>query len=132
MRKILDFTPIQLAIISGVLVGISYPPIPGLTIWFGFVPLIHIWLNQNNKESARFTFFSAIIFNSIAFYWIGLNSGASFFPVFLSLTGAVIYLSLILSIFAWTVSWFENKQKDSGLVLIPFLWVVMELSLIHI
>ena len=126
MRKILDFTPIQLAIISGVLVGISYPPIPGLTIWFGFVPLIHIWLNQNNKESARFTFFSAIIFNSIAFYWIGLNSGASFFPVFLSLTGAVIYLSLILSIFAWTVSWFEKKQKDSGLVLIPFLWVVME------
>ena len=83
MRKILNFTPFQLAIISGLLVGLSYPPIPGLTIWFGFVPLIHIWLNQNNKESASFTFFSAIIFNSIAFYWIGLNSGASLFPVFL-------------------------------------------------
>ena len=126
MSKILNFTPIQLAIISGVLVGISYPPIPGLTIWFGFVPLIHIWLNQNKKESARLTFFSAIIFNSIAFYWIGLNSGASFIPVFLSLTGAVLYLSFILSIFGWTISWFEKKQKDIGLVLIPLLWVVME------
>ena len=126
MSKILNFTPIQQAIISGVLVGISYPPIPGLTIWFGFVPLIHIWLNQNKKESARLTFFSAIIFNSIAFYWIGLNSGASFIPVFLSLTGAVLYLSFILSIFGWTISWFEKKQKDIGLVLIPLLWVVME------
>ena len=30
--KILDIPPIQLAIISGILVGISYPPIPGFAI----------------------------------------------------------------------------------------------------
>ena len=95
MKKILNLTPTQLAIVSGVLVGISYPPIPGLTAWFGFVPLIHIWLNQSKNDSARLTFLSAIIFNSIAFYWIGLNSGASFVPVFLSLTGAILYLSLL-------------------------------------
>jgi len=126
MRKILNFSPIQLAIVSGVLVGISYPPIPGLTAWFGFVPLIHLWLNQSKNDSARFTFLSAIIFNSIAFYWIGLNSGASFVPVFLSLTGAVLYLSFILSIFGWAIAWIEEKQNNSGLVLIPFLWVTME------
>ena len=124
--KILDIPPIQLAIISGILVGISYPPIPGFAIWFGFVPLIHIWLNQTKKESARLTFLSAIISNTIAFYWIGLNSGASFIPVFLSLTGAVLYLSLLLSIFGWMISWFEIKRRGIALIIIPFLWVTME------
>ena len=124
--KILDISPIQLAIISGILIGISYPPIPGFAIWFGFVPLIHIWLNQSKKESARLTFLSAIISNTIAFYWIGLNSGASFIPVFLSLTGAVLYLSFVLSAFGWAISWFEIKQKGIALILIPFFWVVME------
>ena len=76
MRKILNFTPIQLAIVSGVLVGISYPPIPGLTAWFGFVPLIHLWLNQSRNDSARFTFLSAIIFNSIALQLAFLKSSA--------------------------------------------------------
>ena len=124
--KILDISPIQLAIISGILIGISYPPIPGFAIWFGFIPLIHIWLNQSKKESARLTFLSAIISNTIAFYWIGLNSGASFIPVFLSLTGAVLYLSFVLSAFGWAISWFEIKQKGIALILIPFFWVVME------
>ena len=59
----------QLSIICGVLIGISYPPIPGITAWFGFVPLIHIWLNESPKESARWSFFSAIIANSISFYY---------------------------------------------------------------
>ena len=124
--KILDIPPIQLAIISGILVGISYPPIPGFAIWFGFVPLIHIWLNQTKKESARLTFLSAIISNTIAFYWIGLNSGASFIPVFLSLTGAVLYLSFLLAIFGWIISWFEIKRRGIALIIIPFLWVTME------
>ena len=38
----------------------------------------------------------------------------------------MLYLSFILSIFGWAIAWIEEKQNNSGLVLIPFLWVTME------
>jgi len=44
MKKIFDRSPFQLALIAGVLIGCAYPPIPGFTAWFGFLPLIHIWI----------------------------------------------------------------------------------------
>jgi apolipoprotein N-acyltransferase len=115
----------QLSIICGILIGISYPPIPGITAWFGFVPLIHIWLNESPKESARWSFFSAIIANSISFYWIGLNSGASLFPVLLSLISCIIYLSSMWALIGWFIALIE-KRFQNALSMIPFIWVTFE------
>ena len=115
----------QLSIICGILIGIAYPPIPGITAWFGFVPLIHIWLNESPKESARWSFFSAIIANSISFYWIGLNSGASLFPVLLSLISCIIYLSSMWALIGWFIALIE-KRFQNALSMIPFIWVTFE------
>ena len=115
----------HLAITSGILIGVSYPPFPGITAWFGFVPLIHIWLNESPKESARWSFLTAVIANSIAFYWIGLNSGATILPVLLSLISCIIYLSSMWGIIGWFIAFLE-KRLSNALSMIPFIWVTFE------
>ena len=125
MSFLIRLSSYQLSIISGLLIGIAYPPFPGITAWFGFVPLIHVWLNEPPRDSARWTFLSAVIAHTIAFYWIGLNSGATLFPVFLSLFGCILYLSLMWAGLGWLISKINNRFTNV-LVIIPFLWVSME------
>ncbi len=125
MKQILDRSPYQLAILSGILVGCAYPPIPGVTAWFGFLPIIHIWQTQSPKESARWSFFAAVIANLISLYWIGLNSGATLVPVLLSLIGSILYLGAIWAGLGWIISKIERRTGNS-LGIIPFLWVTME------
>lgn len=125
MKSFFGQSPYRLATISGILIGFSYPPIPGITAWFGFVPLIHLWFSQTPKESARWSFLAGIITHLIAFHWIGFNSGASFLPVFLSLFSAVIYLSALWSLFGWTIAKIQERFGNS-LAIIPFAWVSME------
>ncbi|MEA1882477.1 MAG: apolipoprotein N-acyltransferase [Candidatus Marinimicrobia bacterium] len=125
MQKILDRSPFQLAMISGFLVGCAYPPLPGITAWFGFLPIIHIWQTQSPRESARWSFFSSVIANLISLYWIGLNSGAGMVAVLFSLFGAILYLGIFWAMVGWLVAWVENKTANS-LSIIPFLWVTME------
>ena len=108
IRSLFDRSPYQLAIISGILVGCSYPPIPGVTAWIDFIPLIHIWLTQSPKESARWTFFAGVISHMIAFYWIGLNSGASLMAAFLSMVASILYLSAIWAAFGHVL--FSSKM----------------------
>ena len=91
--KKISFSNIQLVLFSSILIGLSYPPIPGLTIWFAFIPIIHIWLTQKPWESSKLTFLLGIISYLIAFHWMGLNSGASLMAATLSLIGALLYLS---------------------------------------
>jgi len=125
MKKYFDRSPFQLAIISGILVGCAYPPIPGFTAWFGFLPLIHIWQTQPPRESARWSFFASVIANLISLHWIGLNSGASVIVVLLSLVGAILYLGTFWAGLGWIIAKFERKTGNS-LTIIPFLWVTME------
>ena len=125
IRSLFDRSPYQLAIISGVLIGCSYPPIPGVTAWIGFVPLIHIWLTQSPKESARWTFFAGVISHMIAFYWIGLNSGASLMAAFLSMVASILYLSAIWAAFGWGMATME-KRFGNSMAIMPFAWATME------
>ena len=110
------------SIISGVLIGVSYLQIHlGFLIYAGLVPLIHIWLNREMKTSLSMTYLSAMIAHTIAFYWMGLNQGATVWVALLSLSGAVFYLSAFWLFTAWVVTKFQ-KQMNIGLML----------SLIHI
>ena len=98
-HKVFYRSPFQLAIISGILIGCAFPPIPGVTAWFGFLPLIHIWQTQSPKESARWSFFAAVIANLISLYWIGLNSGASIPIVLVSMIAAILFPIIVILIY---------------------------------
>ena len=114
------------ALISGALIGFSFPPFFGFFSFVGFVPLITIWSSSSIRESAKYSYIAALVANIISLYWIGLNSGAELIPVIASLVAAVLYLSLFWALLGAVCSYFI-KRYINGLYLIPALWVSMEL-----
>ena len=117
--KISDLSSFQLSLISGILIGLSYPPIFGILALIGFIPLIRIWLTSTIKNSMKYSFIAAVIANTISLYWIGLNSGASLLPVIISLIAAILYLSVFWILMGGVVSYLKQKIKYIE-YLIPF------------
>lgn len=127
MIRILKRPHWQLALLSGVLVGLSYPPLQlGFIAWFGLIPMIHILLNVKPGQAARLAFLASITANFISLHWIGFNSGAGFLPVFASLIAAVLYLGIFWSGFGYFIAFIE-KRSSKGLIVLPFAWIAMEL-----
>ena len=125
MKFIITLSRKKLSMISGIIVGLSYPPGFGIIALFGLVPLIRVWLTSSPRSSLKYSFLSSIVCSMISLYWIGLNSGASIVPVIMSLVAAILYLSIFWIITGYSISWM--KKKFSKIIYaIPFLWVGME------
>ena len=89
----------QLAIVSGICVGFAYQPWHlGLLVYIGFIPLIHTWFNHGSRDNFKSGYLFGLIYNFISNYWMGVNSGADFSVVLLSLISAVVYLALFWGI----------------------------------
>jgi len=126
IRRLLERPYWQLAVVSGIMIGASYPPLKlGVIVYLAFIPLIEIVTSARPGKAACLAFLAGLISNTIALYWLAFNSGATFWVVFLSLVGAVIYLSAQWSILASVVAWFHSRT-GKGLLMFPFLWVTME------
>ena len=115
----------KLSMISGLLVGLSYPPGFGIIALFSLVPLMRVWLTSSPRSSLKYSFLSSIVCSMISLYWIGLNSGASIVPVIMSLVAAILYLSIFWIITGYSISWMKKKYSKT-IYVIPFLWVGME------
>ena len=115
----------KLSMISGLLVGLSYPPGIGIFALFGLVPLLRVWLTSSPRSSLKYSFLSSIVCSMISLYWIGLNSGASIVPVIMSLVAAILYLSIFWIITGYSISWMKKKYSKT-VYAIPFIWVGME------
>ena len=115
----------KLSILSGLLVGLSYPPGLGIVALFGFVPILRVWLTSSPKSSLKYSLLSSIICSMISLYWIGLNSGASIVPVIISLIAAILYLSIFWLAVGYCISWMKKKYSNT-IYIVPFLWIGME------
>ena len=125
MKSLFDRPAWQMAICGGLITGIAYQPWHlGFMAWIGLIPLLHVWLNHDPKENARLGYLFGMTHNLVAFYWIGFNSGASFWVVLLSLIAAVLYLGIYWAAAGWVFG--RVKSCGNGLVLFPFLIVSME------
>ncbi len=126
MKYLIGIKPAYLALVSGVVTGVSYHSSfhVGFLAWIGLIPLIHIVTTHSPRQSAWFTYLASVAANFIAFHWIGFNSGTTFLPVLLSLTGAVLYLGIFWAILAYIVSFIKNDF--SPWITLPFAWVTME------
>ena len=114
-----------LAICSGILVGISYLPFKtGFLIYFGFIPLFHLWIFNGAKSNFKTGLIFGITYNLISNYWIGTNSGAEFYVVALSLVFAIIYLGLFWAFAGYFYGLF--KTSSNTYTILPFLIVSLE------
>ena len=128
MKYIFSLKPFVQAILSGTLVGIAYHPLNvGFLVLIGFIPLINTFYNGSMKDNVINGYIFGLVYNFIAFYWIGANSGASFLTVISSLFAAVLYLASYWSFVGFLFSIIPNDwRKSTGSTLLPIIIVTME------
>ena len=128
MKYIFSLKPFVQAILSGTLVGIAYHPLNvGFLVMIGFIPLINTFYNGSMKDNVINGYIFGLVYNFIAFYWIGANSGASFLTVISSLIAAVLYLASYWSFVGFLFSIIPNDwRKSTGSTLLPIIIVTME------
>tara|TARA_Y100000590_G_scaffold365043_1_gene423738 strand:- start:24529 stop:26031 length:1503 start_codon:yes stop_codon:yes gene_type:complete len=116
----------QLAILSGVLLGLSFPPLKlGFLAWFGFLPLLRALLRERLIRGALLSFFAGLVTNGLALHWLIFNIGAPLHITTASLVAASLYLSIFWGLFGFVFLWLHSRI-GAGLVLMPCLWVGLE------
>ena len=114
---------------SGILLGISFPPIPlPYFLFVGLIPyLIVIEKRSTLAEINRFTYFTIFFFNIITLYWVG--SWTPDADPFLMIAGSVLmFFNPLVFLIPSTLYYFARKfiNKNVALFLLPWFWLFYE------
>lgn len=118
-------------LMSGVFLGVSFPPFPVPFRYLMFFSLIPYFFVIGKKERLadlnRFTYFTFFFFNLIALYWVG--SWTKEADPFLMLSGAaLLFFNPLLFLIPSTLFHFARKTSDlkTAYLLFPIFWVFYE------
>ena len=126
MQGLLKRKSWELAIISGSMIGLSFPPFKlGFLAWIGLVPLIKTIIIEKPLQNAWSGFIAGFFMNLLALHWLSFNIGAPKPFAIISLLSAAIYLALFWSFFCFVFSSIQSIS-GKGLLIMPSLWVLME------
>lgn len=118
-----------LGFVSGLLLGISFPPFPfPIFIFFALIPYLSIieW-KYGLAEINRFTYYTIFFFTLITLYWVG--SWTKEADPFLMISGVLLlFINPALFMIPSTLYYFCKKSlnKNYALFLFPFFWVSFE------
>ncbi|MCX7798651.1 MAG: apolipoprotein N-acyltransferase [Melioribacter sp.] len=118
-----------LCFLSGVLLGISFPPFPfPVLIFFSLIPYLIVIEKKDNLSSiSRFTYFTIFFFTIITLYWVG--SWTKEADPFLMISGALLmFVNPAIFLIPSTLYYFCKRifNKNIALFLLPFFWVAFE------
>lgn len=118
-----------LGFLSGILLGLSFPPVPlPYLIFAGLIPyLIVIEKRMTLAEINRFTYFTAFFFNIITLYWVG--SWTKDADPFLMVAGTVLmFFNPIVFLIPSTLYYYARKHFGlrTSLLLLPWFWLFYE------
>ncbi len=118
-----------LGLLSGVLLGLAFPPVPLPYLMFiGLVPyLIIVEKRTSLAEINRFTYFTMFFFNLITLYWVG--SWTKDADPFLMIAGTVLmFFNPIVFLIPSTLYYLSKKyiNKNIALFLLPWFWLFYE------
>lgn len=116
-------------LLSGVLLGLSFPPIPLYPLLFvALVPYLYVLERRESLASInRFTYATIFVYNFITLYWVG--SWQPDTDPFLMIAGiALLFFNPIVFLIPSTLYYFARKafNKRTALFLLPFFWGSME------
>ena len=120
-----------LLILSGLLIGISFPPFIfpfTLLIFIGFVPYLYVLMQRKTlTEINRATFLMAFILTVITVYWVGSWQAEA--DPFLMMGGAALLFALPCVMLIPSTLFYLSKKLFNGkasLWLFPAFWVTAE------
>ena len=118
-----------LAVISGIFLGIAFPPVPtGITALFGFVPFFLLFGSIENYGTAfRYSYLTFFIFGLITSYWAG---GFAYCRDTYQMTAGILLL-LVHPLFFYVpiVGWIfirRHLHYPMAICVFPFLWNAFE------
>ncbi|MCK9280862.1 MAG: apolipoprotein N-acyltransferase [Melioribacteraceae bacterium] len=120
---------ILLSVISGFMIGISYPPIPfPYLIFIAFVPYLYLLNNTDELiKRVRISYLAFFVFNLITIYWVG--SWTKEADTFLMISGGLLlFVNPALYLIPVFLHHYALKTigKKGALFLFPFFWVFFE------
>jgi apolipoprotein N-acyltransferase len=120
-----------LLILSGVLLGLAFPPFPfpfTLLIFIGLIPYFIVIRRRTTLASiSRATFLFSFVFSILTIYWVG--SWSSDADPFLMMGGAALLFAYpCVLLIPSTLYYLANKifPKFNALLLFPIFWVTLE------
>ena len=118
-----------LGIISGVMLGLSFPPIPFFPLLFAaFIPYFIVIEKRTSLASInRFTYFTIFFYNFITLYWVG--SWQPDTDPFLMVAGvALLFFNPCVFLIPSSLYYLAYKKfgRKTALYLFPVFWVVVE------
>jgi apolipoprotein N-acyltransferase len=120
-----------LLILSGILMGISFPPVPfpfTLLMFAGLVPLLKVLETKSTLlEINKSMYLAAFVFSLIATYWVG--SWQSEADTFLMISGALLmFVNPAQLLIASTLYYFAKKifKRNVALFTFPLFWITYE------
>lgn len=132
IKKFFDRFALYLpAIISGILLGLSFPKADlSFLAWFSIVPLLVFLHDKDKKESFIAGFITGVFYFFITIYWIyhSINHYGSihFVPSILLVFLLSCYLSLYVAVFSLLYSYQIKRTTIPSMVIAPFFWVTLE------
>lgn len=118
-----------LGLISGVLIGLSFPPFPlPYFIFAAFIPYFYL-INKREtlSEINRITYLTSFIFTLITLYWVG--SWTKEADPFLMISGILLmFVNPAVYLIPSTIFYFSRKlfSRRTSLYLFPLFWVSFE------
>jgi apolipoprotein N-acyltransferase len=124
-------TMVGLAVLSGLLLGVAFPPSPLYSVaYVALVPFLFLLEHlRNYKQVLFFTYVMAFVFHACTLYWIGgFTHGRD---VYLMVSGAAVVV--LHPCFYWliTVPYFFVRRSVGilvGLISFPFFWIAYDYS----
>jgi apolipoprotein N-acyltransferase len=120
-----------LLILSGILIGFSFPPFPfpvTLLLFVGFIPYLYVLENRKTlSEINRATYLMTIVMTVVTVYWVG--SWQSEADTFLMMGGGVLLFALPgVMLIPSTLYYLSTKifKKKYCFWLFPVFWVTAE------
>lgn len=119
-----------LALLSGILLGLSFPPFHlGFLAWIFLVPLFKIFYEKNKFQEKALSFYIAGFTSyAIITHWVALNSGTSVQVAVLSYLAICIFYPLYWLVFLFILNSLKKLKfsTNTQLILIPLIWVFIE------
>ncbi len=114
-----------LGLLSGILMGLSFPPIPlPYLAFFGLIPYLYVLEERDGlAEINRFTYFTFFFFNLITLYWVG--SWTKDADSYLLIAGTTLmFFNPLLFLIPSTLYYFAKKRfgKTVALFALPVFW----------
>lgn len=115
--------------LSGVMLGLSFPPIPLFPLLFAaFIPYFKVLEKRSSLASInRFTYFTIFIYNFITLYWVG--SWQPDTDPFLMIAGvALLFFNPCVFLIPSSLYYLAYKKfgRKAALYLFPLFWVLVE------